>query len=445
MANPYYLRPASVVPGTTIRADKYNSDLDVIESSFDTLDEKLQQAVFLPSTFSGNPVIPEQTVTNTFIYIDEVGDIGLYPIQTFLDQFAQVTAQYNQIDSWRQQVSSNAIDAQNHATKARDYANADKNIEVDTGEYSGKHYSLIAKDWADAAEAIFDGVQSASQQAQDSAQDADALANYTHNQTIPDSGGKYSAYHWAKESQSYASQAQAIVGGNFVPSTRTVNGKTLDANIILNFSDVQAVPVTSTVNGYTLTDSITLDHTDVGALPDTTNLSTLGGVPTTRTVNGKALNSDISLNFNDVGALPSTTTLNTLGGVPTSRQVNGKALTDNITLDHTDVGGLPSSYRATSVTEVSSSFTATKSAELTQYALTTEADTTVTVDSSAFSDGDILLIDKSRQTGALTLNSGANMIAPNGVAESSHNIPSGYDCTIKLLFGANGIANLRVY
>lgn len=99
-----------------------------------------------------------------------------------------------------------------------------------------------------------------------------------------------------------------------VPNTRTVNGKSLAANITLTPADVGAVPTTRTVNGKALAANITLTPADVGA------------APTSRTVNGKPLSSNIVLAPADVGA------------VPTTRTVNGKSLAANITLTPADVG-----------------------------------------------------------------------------------------------------------
>lgn len=81
----------------------------------------------------------------------------------------------------------------------------------------------------------------------------------------------------------------------FVPKTRTINSKALDANITLTASDLSAVPTTRTVNGKALSSNITLTAADVGA------------VPTTRTVNSKALSSNITLTSDDIGYNSSTT------------------------------------------------------------------------------------------------------------------------------------------
>ena len=66
----------------------------------------------------------------------------------------------------------------------------------------------------------------------------------------------------------------------------------------------------------------------------------VGAVPTSRTVNGKALSANITLSASDVGARPSswTPSASDVGAVPTSRTVNGKTLSANITLSASDVG-----------------------------------------------------------------------------------------------------------
>lgn len=68
--------------------------------------------------------------------------------------------------------------------------------------------------------------------------------------------------------------------------------------------DVGAVPTTRTVNGHALSANVTLDADDVGARANnwTPTASEVGAVPTSRTVNGKPLSSNISLTADDVGA-----------------------------------------------------------------------------------------------------------------------------------------------
>lgn len=86
----------------------------------------------------------------------------------------------------------------------------------------------------------------------------------------------------------------------------SVNGKT--GAITLSASDIKALPDTyvppvTSVNGKT--GAITLSASDVGAA---TADHTHDYVPTSRTINGKALTSNISLTASDVEALPNTYT-----------------------------------------------------------------------------------------------------------------------------------------
>lgn len=103
---------------------------------------------------------------------------------------------------------------------------------------------------------------------------------------------------------------------------------------------------------------------EVGARPDTWTPSAadVGAVPTTLTVNGQALSADITLDAEDVGARPATWTPSAadVGAVPTSRTVNGKALSSNITLTADDVGAGPESTAQT-ITLSSSSWSASGS------------------------------------------------------------------------------------
>ena len=94
----------------------------------------------------------------------------------------------------------------------------------------------------------------------------------------------------------------------------------------------------------------------VGARPSTWTPSAadVGAVPTTRTVNGHALSANVTLDADDVGARASTwtPTASDVGAVPTSRTVNGKALSSNITLTADDVNAAspPSSSTITLTT-----------------------------------------------------------------------------------------------
>ena len=99
----------------------------------------------------------------------------------------------------------------------------------------------------------------------------------------------------------------------------------------------------------------------VGARPATwtPTAEDVGAVPTSRTVNGKALSADITLSAADVSARPATWTPSAadVGAVPTSRTVNGKALSSNISLTAGDVGA--TELNGVTVTLTSSGWSAT--------------------------------------------------------------------------------------
>lgn len=63
----------------------------------------------------------------------------------------------------------------------------------------------------------------------------------------------------------------------YVPTSRTVNGKALSANVTLAAADVGAVPTSRTVNGKALSSNITLTASDVGAATTAYVDSAIGG------------------------------------------------------------------------------------------------------------------------------------------------------------------------
>ncbi len=163
------------------------------------------------------------------------------------------------------------------------------------------------------------------------------------------------------------------IGAQYVPLTRTVNGKALSTNITLNDVDVGAVPLSRTVNGKELTSDIVLTKADVGLgnvtddaqLKIASNLSDLDNVATARTnlsvyskadidtkVSNLQSSTDAKLskasNLSDVTNVSTARTNLSLYSkaesdaqnallVPKTTTVNGKALSTNITLTKADV------------------------------------------------------------------------------------------------------------
>ena len=100
----------------------------------------------------------------------------------------------------------------------------------------------------------------------------------------------------------------------------------------------------------------------------------VGAVPTSRTVNGKALSANITLTASDVSARPSswTPSASDVGAVPTSRKVNRKALSSDITLSASDVGAAPASHTSDSTVHVTAKEKAAWNAKADAYSYGTE-------------------------------------------------------------------------
>lgn len=91
---------------------------------------------------------------------------------------------------------------------------------------------------------------------------------------------------------------------NYVPNTRTVNGKALSSDITLDADDVGALPDDTFIP--TITDTYSATSSD--GMSGKAVSSALGSyVPTSRTINSKPLTQNISLTASDVGALANTT------------------------------------------------------------------------------------------------------------------------------------------
>lgn len=114
-----------------------------------------------------------------------------------------------------------------------------------------------------------------------------------------------------------------------VPTSRTVNGKALSANITLSASDVgadasgSAADALTNANSYTdekvgvVADDLS-EHTGRTDNPHGVTASQIGAVPTTRKVNNKSLSSNITLSASDVGADASGTASSAVSGHNTS-------------------------------------------------------------------------------------------------------------------------------
>ena len=97
-------------------------------------------------------------------------------------------------------------------------------------------------------------------------------------------------------------------------------------------SDTSRVPTTRTVNGHALSANVTLNASDVGALPDSTTIPSAGTGSSYPAMDGtRSLGSNAG--FARVDHVHPTDT----SRVPTSRTINGKALSANVTLSGADI------------------------------------------------------------------------------------------------------------
>ncbi|MDR2858931.1 MAG: pyocin knob domain-containing protein [Mediterranea sp.] len=88
---------------------------------------------------------------------------------------------------------------------------------------------------------------------------------------------------------------------SYVPITRTVNSKALSANITLAGGDVPLTSYTKASSSSAISTSDTI-NSGLGKLEYKIDNPGTGYVPSTRTVNGKALSANITLTASDVGA-----------------------------------------------------------------------------------------------------------------------------------------------
>jgi len=191
MANQFFNFTSTVVAGSTIRSDHYNSGQQAIEAAFDSVEQEFSRAVSLPDNFGGSNLIPEQSVEDTFLYINSEGNLSLYSGVELQSQFslaassslaaasdaAQVAIHATEVSNDASQVSlklgqtetarneaetakNEAETAKNEAETARSGANNAKDAAI-----TAKNSSVDAKNEAENAETAAVNAENASQSA----------------------------------------------------------------------------------------------------------------------------------------------------------------------------------------------------------------------------------------------------------------------------------------
>lgn len=291
--------------GTVIRAESANVKFDGIESKLAEIINQLNtRVVTLPEVFTGSPQIPEQTPENTYIYINGNGDIALYSIQDFVDDVASTATNAAQAKNFRDQAALRLTETEAAAQLAADHL-----AQTETYKTQAQQESAAADAHRIAA----------------AASESNAAAH-----ALAASQSETNASNFALTAKSWADQAEAIVtGGDVVPSTRLVNGKSLATNISLTFSDVGAKPANYVPQWNEIANKPSFSAAAFsGDYADLTNKPNLALVATTG-------------DFNDLANKP---TAFNIGAVPDTRTVNGRRLNANITISASDVGAKSANY-----------------------------------------------------------------------------------------------------
>lgn len=127
-------------------------------------------------------------------------------------------------------------------------------------------------------------------------------------------------------------------------STATANQTstvTVNYTIPTSASDINAVPTSRTINGHTLTADVTLTASDVGALPDTTTIgagattfkrnNTAIGTINANQTSASTINISVPTTASEVGALPSSTTITDLASTTQMAAINSGVTTTIVT------------------------------------------------------------------------------------------------------------------
>ena len=221
-------------------------------------------------------------------------------------------------------------------------------------------------------------------------QQSDVSSTYSSTGTAPVNGKAVAS--------AISGKADSSDLDNYVPTSRTVNGKALTANITLSASDVSALPSSTVIptisdtysatssngmsgkaiasaisnkadtatslSGYGITDAYTKTEIDgklSGAMHFKGTKASASALPSTGNTQGDMWNvTDTGANYAWDGSAwdKLSENIDLSGYVPTSRTVNGKALSGNISLTAADVSALPSS---TVIPTISDTYSATSS------------------------------------------------------------------------------------
>lgn len=153
--------------GHVIRAEEVNVKFEGITTAFDELAKLLnRRVVTLPDSFDGDNVVDVGLVANTLLHINAEGNLSAYSLSAFENNVA-LTADYKDAAAGSaSSASSSAGSASNSASTATAQANlAEKwaqhpeNTAVESGKYSAYHWAQKAQEYAGAVDYNWSAIQ----------------------------------------------------------------------------------------------------------------------------------------------------------------------------------------------------------------------------------------------------------------------------------------------
>lgn len=121
MPNDYFERNTPVAPGTTIRSDKYNTDMLAVETAFEKVHQDFSQRLVIPEGIQNNQ-LPAFPMKASFILIDDEGNWGYWQAETFLNDVANTKTFRDETESFKNSAYQSKVDAAKSAASAAAYA-----------------------------------------------------------------------------------------------------------------------------------------------------------------------------------------------------------------------------------------------------------------------------------------------------------------------------------
>lgn len=210
---------------------------------------------------------------------------------TFTSSYADIVSKYGLIVGMHDDVDADRIAAENARNKAELWANGAVDVPVEAGKFSSVHWATKASGFNALAQGYAGTATQKAGEANQSAIDANSAAGIAgdHATTATNKavdannaagvalghtntalGYKDQTWTFREEARGYAEDAAAIVGGDFVPRSTTINGLPLSGNITLTAAQLtDLVPSIRTINSKALTANIVLNASDVQAREST--------------------------------------------------------------------------------------------------------------------------------------------------------------------------------